>query len=43
MLQNYQETLEDLDKTHVLELNNAFVLTSHGQVKKKLNNFQGAL
>jgi hypothetical protein len=32
MLHDYQGALQDLDKTNVLELNDAFTLTNHGSV-----------
>jgi tetratricopeptide (TPR) repeat protein len=35
--------LEDLDKANFLEPNNAFTLQSHGNVKHKLKDYQGAL
>jgi tetratricopeptide (TPR) repeat protein len=43
MLEDFQRALEDLDKVDVLEPNNAFILQSHGHVKKMLDNCQGAL
>ncbi len=36
-------TLEDLDKAHVLESNNAFTLTICENVKWMLKDYQGAL
>jgi tetratricopeptide (TPR) repeat protein len=35
--------LEDLDKVDVLEPNNASTLKNHGNVKKMLKEYQGAL
>jgi len=35
--------LKDLDKVDVLEPNNAFTLQCHGNVKRMLENCQGAL
>jgi tetratricopeptide (TPR) repeat protein len=43
MLEDYQGTLEDLDKANVLEPNNAFFLRSCGEVKRNLKDYQGAL
>jgi serine/threonine protein kinase len=43
MLDDYQGALEDLDKADVLEPNNAFTLTSRGNVKETLKEYQGAL
>ncbi len=43
MLQDYQRTLEDLDKVNVLEPNNAFVLSNREDVKNMLQDYQGAL
>jgi len=43
MLNEYQGALEDLDKAHVLEPNDAFTLRVRGAVKRMLNDHQGAL
>ncbi len=43
MLHDYQGALQDLDKTNVLELNDAFTLTNHGSVKMLLKDYQGTL
>jgi len=43
MLDDYQEAFKDLDKVDVLELNNAFPLRTHEDVKKMLHNYQGVL
>jgi hypothetical protein len=34
--------LEDLDKAHVLDPNNAFILRIHGDVKRALKDYEGA-
>jgi tetratricopeptide (TPR) repeat protein len=43
MLEDYQGALEDLDKAHVLEPNNAFTLTIRGDVKRALKEYQRTL
>jgi hypothetical protein len=43
MLKDYQGTLKDLNKTHVLEPNDACTLSMHGDVKGMLKNYQGVL
>jgi len=35
--------LEDLEKADVFEPNDAFILRSHGNVKKMLKEYQGTL
>jgi len=43
MFDEYQGTLEDLDKANVLDPNNASTLRSRGNVKYMLDDYQGAL
>jgi tetratricopeptide (TPR) repeat protein len=43
MLKNYQGALEDLDKTHVIKSNDAFILKSRGDVKRMLKDYKGTL
>ncbi len=43
MLDDYQRTLEKLDKVNVLEPNNASTLRSCGDVKYMLDDYQGTL
>jgi hypothetical protein len=43
MLKDYQGTLKDLNKTHVLERNDACTLSMHGDIKGMLKNYQGVL
>jgi len=38
MLKDYQKALQDLDKAHILEPNNVFIVTMHGDVKETLIN-----
>jgi hypothetical protein len=40
MLKDYQGALEDLDKVDVLNLNNAFTLHSHANVKNMFDDYQ---
>jgi hypothetical protein len=39
MLKDYQGALEDLDKANVLEPNDVFILTIHGNVKYMLDDY----
>ncbi|CAK9265439.1 unnamed protein product, partial [Sphagnum jensenii] len=43
MLNEYQRALKDLNKTNVLEPNNASTLSSSANVKYMLHDYQGAL
>jgi tetratricopeptide (TPR) repeat protein len=43
MLDDYQGALEDLNKAHVLEPNNAFTLRTRGRVKRMFHDYQGPL
>jgi hypothetical protein len=43
MLNDYHRPLNDFNKAHVLEPNNAFTLRIRGEVKRILHDFQGAL
>jgi len=43
LLQNYQGTLEGLDKAHVFYTNNAFILTTCDQTKRVLKDYERAL
>jgi len=43
MLDDYQGAFKDLNKADVLEPNNAFTLRSHEDVKRMLDDDQGAL
>jgi len=40
MLKDYQEALQDLEKAHILEPNNVFIVTMHGDVKRTLKDYQ---
>ncbi len=39
-LKDYQGALENLDKVHVLEPNNVFLVTMHGNVKGTLKDYE---
>jgi tetratricopeptide (TPR) repeat protein len=43
MLKDSQGTLEDLNRTNVLEPNNVITLQWRGNIKKILKDYQGAL
>jgi hypothetical protein len=40
MLKDYQKALQDLDKAHILEPNNVFLVTMHGNVKGTLKDYE---
>jgi len=43
MLDDYHKTLKDLDKVNIFKINNAFILKTHGKIKRMLNDYHETL